>query len=272
MNVTLLVATLNRTDSLRLLLTSLREQTWKNFSLLLADQNPPGFLDMLLAEYSDLPITRVIMPSVGVSRARNKLILLSDADIIAFPDDDCFYAPDTLAAVVQFFSEHQNYGAVLGHWVPDGHTYAARRSIAPVSRYTAFYRGETYTQFYRAQVVRSIGGFDEQIGPGGPDALYVGGEDTDYLLRAMFARFSIVRSSAIRVFHPSPDMNAEGADAKAESYGKARMYLLRKYKFPFLFKLMNVLYPLVKVFSISRAVRRYRWAMFLGRFRGLFES
>lgn len=117
-SIDLLIATFERKGELDRLLTSLEKQTYKNFHIWLADQNPPGFLDDMLASHSDLPLTRIMLPSRGVSAARNSLLAMAQGELIAFPDDDCWYAPDTLANVVDAFRKHPQCGVLLGVWTP----------------------------------------------------------------------------------------------------------------------------------------------------------
>ena len=105
----LLIATIGRNEELDRLFTSLEGQSYKNFRILLADQNPSGFLDEILARHSDLPITRIMLSSQGVSVARNVLLDQAKADIIVFPDDDCWYAPDTLERVCETFAAYAEH-------------------------------------------------------------------------------------------------------------------------------------------------------------------
>ncbi len=117
MRVSLVVATINRIEPLRRLLKSLETQRHRDFTLFLADQNPFGYLDEVFSEFARLPIAVTRMLPRGVSAARNSVLTQADGDIIAFPDDDCLYEPDTLSQVVQFFSRHQQYGGVSGSLV-----------------------------------------------------------------------------------------------------------------------------------------------------------
>lgn len=117
-SIDLLIATLGRKGELEQLLISLEGQTYRNFHIYLADQNPPGFLDGMLARHSGLPLTRIILPSRGVSTARNALLPMAQGELIAFPDDDCWYAPDTLANVVDAFRKHPQCECYWEHGAP----------------------------------------------------------------------------------------------------------------------------------------------------------
>lgn len=270
--IDLLIATVGRVEELDRLLSSLEAQTYKNFRVLLADQNAPGHLDALLARHSGLPLERIMLPSNGVSIARNVLLEASAGAIIAFPDDDCWYAPDTLQRVQESFCNHPSCGGLLGVWTPSPttHVHAVPDGVIN-SRAKLFQLAGTCVQFYRGEAVAGIR-FDPRLGPG-TGLPYGSGEDTDYLL-SVFSRTEVRRNTKIRVFHPSP-REIEATAQKVTKYAAGRMYLLKKHKFSALFILFNVLYPLCLIpvdavrFGKSHAV--YRWRMFMGRLRNWGE-
>lgn len=275
MQIDLCLATLGRTESLRGLFQSLQLQTHKNFRILLADQNRPEKLRPLLKEFTQvLNIDILHIPDKGVSHARNTALAHAHGDIIAFPDDDCCYAPDTLARVVDFFTTHAGAGGVLGVWA-EGADQIATQDAAniQITRQSAFRGAGTLVQFYRREVVEAVGSFDELLGPG-TGLPYGCGEDTDYLLRALEAGFSVWRDPAVHLFHPLPDFLRRDLAPKWLSYGRGRMHLLKKHHFPLWFKLANVLYPLALLpldfVRQGKHAALYRWAMFRGRLQGLF--
>lgn len=269
-SIDLLVATLGRVSELDRLLTSLEGQTYKNFRVLLADQNPPGFLDEMLARHPGLSINRIMLPSRGVSIARNILLEKADGDIIVFPDDDCWYAPDTLDRVRESFGRHTSCGALLGVWSspPDIHVHGVPDGI--VGRAGLFLLAGTCVQFFRRETIDGIR-FDPLLGPG-TDLPYGCGEDTDFLLY-VHARTIVRRYRKIRVFHPSPK-DALPLAQKVANYAAGRMYLLKKHNFSKLFVLFNVLYPLCLVpadaLRYGKAHALYRWRMFRERLRNWY--
>lgn len=268
--IDLLVATLGRVGELDRLLTSLEAQTCKNFRVLLADQNPPGFLDEMLARHSGLSINRIMLPSKGVSIARNLLLEKADGDIIVFPDDDCWYAPDTLERVRESFGRHFSCGALLGVWSssPEVHVHGVPDGI--VGRAGLFLLAGTCVQFFRREAVDGIR-FDPLLGPG-TGLPYGCGEDTDFLLY-VHGRTVVRRNRKIRVFHPSP-IEALPLAQKVANYAAGRMYLLKKHKFSSVFVLFNVLYPLclvpVDALRYGKAHAMYRWRMFRERLRSWY--
>lgn len=274
MRISLAIATLGRTEELARLLDSLYVQTHTDFEVLIADQNPAGFLDAALAPYAGrLTIQRIAVAPRGVSAARNALLAHCTGQLVAFPDDDCWYVPDTLQRAADFFVHHPAVGSIIGVWSHDASAPELARAAAfppaPLRTADLFVRGETYVQFYRRAVVDAVGGFDPQLGPG-TGLPYGGGEDTDYMLRAA-QHGPVWKVPTVRVLHPLQDMTGHPRKAKLHAYAQGRMYLLRKHNFPLWFKLANVGYPLWRAVKEGPRAWAYRWHMFVGRLLGLLR-
>jgi len=265
----LLVPTLNRIEPLRKLFAGLTEQSCRDFEVLLADQNPPGFLDKVYAEFQHtLPLRVIPLPARGVSLARNALLPHARGSFIVFPDDDCWYRPDTLEQAAAFFAANPHVHALLGQWHdPDNLRPPPQRSQRAVTRFSAFRDAGALVQFYRKAVVDAVGGFDPELGPGA-GLPYGCGEDTDYLLRVLAAGFTVVFTPSVQVCHPDV-FRMPPSPEKIRSYALGRMHLLRKHNFPLWFKLANVAYPLLRIPLEGGKSRRYRTTMFLGRLAGL---
>lgn len=275
MKISLAIATIGRITELKRLLESLCNQTHTDFEVLIADQNPRGFLDSTLDAFeSQLDIRRVCISPCGVSAARNSLFALFTGDIVAFPDDDCWYTHDTLEMVDSFFQQHIAIDSAVGIWKHDEFA----QSISEVKEHTVqamslrelFVRCETYVQFHRRSATIAIGMFDPELGPG-TDLPYGCGEDTDYLLRAA-NHGPVYRAPAIRVFHPLPNTQNCSLAPKWRAYGRGRMYVLKKHNLSIWFKLANVIYPLWRGVVEGKANWAYRWNMFRGRLKGLLDS
>ena len=101
----LIVSTLGRTEPLRDLFLSLGTQTYQHFRVILIDQNDEECLAPIVSDFKDsFSIVWERKDSgKGLSRGRNRGLALCQADIVAFPDDDCMYAPDTLEKIARAF-------------------------------------------------------------------------------------------------------------------------------------------------------------------------
>lgn len=258
--IDLIVATADRREELGRLLDSLCAQTYREFRVIIIDQNPVGFLESTLAPYAkklDMVVRRV--DRVGASAARNiGISLVKDAEIVGFPDDDCWYEPTTLERLKEFLIPRDEIGAVIGRWKKCKREQVDRRKV--------FYQAGTCFYFVRASWVRRIGGFDEELGPGGA-ARFIGAEDTDYLLRGMRSGMVIMREPSIRIHHPDMPKGRASSD-KVRGYARARMELLRRHHYPLWFRLANVIYPIVRMLGEPWKAR-YFLDMFTGRVSGL---
>src|SRR5271166_5434820 len=110
--ISLIVATMDRVTELERLLTSLDCQSYKEFEVIVVDQNPDDRLLLVLRSHEALTI-RHLRCSPGASRARNVGLRIAGGDIIAFPDDDCWYPEGLLASVVAWFQSHQEFSGLL---------------------------------------------------------------------------------------------------------------------------------------------------------------
>lgn len=270
--ISLLVATVNRKEPLLRLLRSLEAQAYGNVEVLIADQNPPDFLDEALLPFREkLRLQHVPVPNDGVSQARNALIPLAKGDIIAFPDDDCWYQPQTLRRICDIFASQPHLHGIVAAWSEEKPKKRKHALKLPVlCKYTSFKRGETYTQFYRKEAVEGIM-FDPELGPG-TGLPYGCGEDTDLLLQVLKRGSVIGRTPEVLVHHNRPDLSDPRLPQKARSYALGRMHLLRKHQFPLWFKLANIVYPLARLPIEGRKAWPYRKAMFLSRLQSFFHK
>jgi GT2 family glycosyltransferase len=270
MNWCLIVATHGRRAELARLLDSLLVQSEHSFRVIIVDQNPPGFLESTLSPYLErMPIDHVVIESHGVSHARNAgLALLADESFIAFPDDDCYYSPETLSGATHAFDTAHDADAIIAHWRVPGAADAQRASdrMVPraVGRYRCLVASPTFVLFFRRAAVTATGAFDETLGPGGGTP-WLCGEDADYLLRAGGLRGRAAYAAGVEVFHPRADATTQGYEAKAFGYGRGRMRVLAKHAYPFWFRAINLLHPLAAAVFAPASQRRFRWHLFRGR-------
>lgn len=271
MRFTLIVATKGRVDPLHILLRSLRQQVHRDFRVVVVDQNPAGTLDHVLADYRDaFPLQHILSDARGLSAARNVGLREGIDDVVAFPDDDCFFDPLTLLHAERALSGTPACDVVLG-WlhVPEKAAALGRGSFqAPAgrqeSRTTVFRAAGSVVHFYRSHIIRAVGDFDTSLGAGAGTP-YGSGEDSDYLVRAVDARALIRRCACIRIYHPDVDSTHPGMPVKAFGYGRGRMRVIRKLALPTWFALANLLHPLAMIPFGSWGMARYRWHMARGR-------
>jgi len=148
------VATVDRTEELERLLQSLERQTHPGFRILLVDQNDDDRLSPILARHLALNVER-LETKRGLSRARNAALPLIDAELVAFPDDDCVYPSDLLERVAARFTADPSLGGITGRPI-DEHGGSSRTwplEAADITRHNLWHRSISFTIFLRAAAV-----------------------------------------------------------------------------------------------------------------------
>lgn len=240
----LIVPTKDRTEEFASLLRSLAAQQMRDFELIVADQNHDDRLAPLLSSWAAkmseqnsehggcVTLKHLRCPS-GASRARNAALLHSTGEILAFPDDDCWYLPDTLKNIDRWFRHNEGYGILcVGSRDEQGRVSANRWSDkeCDLNRLNVFRTSVTYAYFLRRGQVPLTLCFDELMGPGS-QSNYGAGEDTDFLLNLMAKGVRGRFYPELYVGHPSkPYSSVERAMRYGGSWGRT----LAKHSLPIL--------------------------------------
>lgn len=243
------MATMGRVSEVERFLKSLDSQTYREFELIVADQNGDGRLLPILAAYNErFPILH-LESEPGLSRARNVGLQHLTGNIVAFPDDDCWYSPQLLEQIVRFFSDYPKLDGFTGRLMDElGQSGATRfdKEAGLLAQTNVWKRVASITIFLRRSVVEAVGEFDEGLGVGA-GTIWGGGEDIDYALRAIEAGFKIYYRPDIHVFHPSypspPDYDYLELAERAYGYGAGIGRVWRKHKYPLWFVAYYLLRP-----------------------------
>lgn len=274
LNFTLIVATLSRTSELEHLLCSLEEQTYKDFSVIVVDQNEDARLGPILRRYQNAFTVEHLLSAPGLSRARNVALPHVTADIVAFPDDDCWYPPNILECVAKNFSEHPEWDGLTARPAkPSGEAWPGwAQGYGILTRRNALRRGTSYTIFLRRKVIESVGNFDETLGAGAGTP-WNWAEETDYLLRAMKLGFQIYDHSDLIVFHPYPPGTYDSsACTKEHSQAVGLGHFLRTRQFPIGLSVYLLFRPLAGFFYYLMTGRKRRALHRLTAFRGRIKG
>lgn len=274
MHFSLVLATVGRTEVLKGLLDSLKNQTHKDFELIVVDQNPDDRLKPVLAAYREVSsVVHLKTHKKGASRARGVGLTYANGDIVAFPDDDCEYPSDLLCRVEEFFNAHPEIGVYTGRSMDKyGVDSGARFATVPgtVTRKTELWgRAIEFSVFLRKICTEGVE-FDESLGTGS-DTFWQSGEITDYLLRLYDRGITIHYDPDLVVFHP----RVVPSDKRAYAYGCGMGRVLRKHKMPLWFKAKLLIRPLggtgLSIIAFKFSESRRRWNKFKGRLRGILS-
>lgn len=232
MLVSLILATVGRSDDVGRCLRSLAAQTDQNLEVLLVDQNVDDRLVVWVEEAQALGLNlrhlRMAVPSL--SGARNLGITESRGQIIGFPDDDCWYEPEVVAQLRAAFLAEQNAVGIVANWVEQS---AARHS--PQGTGTLSYRAwrdfrggdaSSISLFFKRSLFEQLRGFDERLGVG---QWYGAAEETDFVLRALATGAIIQRLPGARVHHiygapQKGDLGARCRSVRVRARGTGGIY------------------------------------------------
>ena len=232
--ISLVVATLGRSDEFGVMLNSMRDQTERRFELIVVDQNPDDRLVSIIEEKraEGLVIRHIRRSTRGVCPARNAG--LARAPIVAFPDDDCWYERDAVAVALAHFAENPATVSIVGHWVEfDPERRRPLASLDP-DLWRLYKGGEAaaFSLFFRTEALRAVGGFSEYLGPGS----YFGcAEEEDLILRLLevHARIDYVPTVHIHHDHSHAPALTDAQRRRNRLYGRGTGAVLAKHKFPF---------------------------------------
>jgi glycosyltransferase involved in cell wall biosynthesis len=249
----LIIVTLGRTGELENLFESLASQAYPNLECIIVDQNLDRSVKDIVDLWNGVLKLRVIDSAPSLSRARNVGLKAATGDILAFPDDDCWYSRSLLAAVSGWFENHVEYsvltvgskdlnGAASGNrWIQD------RCEIRPSN---AFRTTFSSTILVRRTPATREELFDESIGVGS-GTRFGFGEETDYILSLLAAGIRGYFDRTWHICHPIRDMlSGRISESRAASYGWGMGHVLRK-RSKHLLAADFVVYDLIRSLAIS---------------------
>ncbi len=222
MMISLVTATLGRVREVQELLDSLAAQTYKNFELVIVDQNSHTLLQEMVEKYAGTMNIKYIRSSVkGLSYNRNIGLRHCTGEVVGFPDDDCFYDADVLLGVSDCLAACKEVSFVASGVkdVKSDNIFISSDTVT-INRRDVFRYCISYNVFVRN--VPTVF-FDETLGVG---SFYGSGEETDYLWELLRKRDTGAFLKNVYIHHPQND--ASENCARAYSYGLGFGALFKK--------------------------------------------
>jgi len=210
--ISVVIPTWNGLQLLNKCLQSLREQSFKEFEIIVVDNgSTDGTVDWLKKNAPDVE-TVALERNFGFSGAVNAGIRTSEREFVVLLNNDTVVTPDWLKAFVDASEKYQNTSIftskVIVNSPPylidtagDGFTIAGfGYKIGWMSPETSFYSRSRHvfgasgcSSMYRRKIFDEIGYFDEDF--------FAFAEDLDFSFRALIAGHKIIYVPDSRVFH-----------------------------------------------------------------------
>ncbi len=213
-DITVAICTRDNADGVRQCLESLLGMEYPRWRALVVDNAPSDSATRELVEELAArgPITYVLAPEPGLSRARNVAIAAAPGEILAFLDDDEIVDAHWLTAVARALLAHPEADVITGVIVPaelltptqelfeefGGHskgrgfrpavfgpdTWRRQHPLFPLPPF-----GTGANMVFTPRAIGLIGGFDPALGAGSPTRA---GEDTHAFTRLLLRNGTIV--------------------------------------------------------------------------------
>lgn len=285
MKFSLIIPTINRIEELENLLISIKNNTYKDYEIIIVDQNPKGYLDTIIKKFKG-QFKNFIYCNVdfkGAARARNYGVKYATGDIVNFPDDDSEYTYDLLENVKRYF-DNKNIDSVFGVTI-DKKTkkYSCLKFLnneCKVCRENMFKTTIEATMFIKRKVFNNIGGYDETLGVG---TKYGSDEGADLVLRLLYKEYSLYFSPNLIFYHPNKESKKDNSIiTRGYTYGMGFGRLTAKHKYIYGYKVLekrykiSILKCIVKI--ILGAIKfddfavKYNKSILKGRVKGFNES
>jgi GT2 family glycosyltransferase len=161
----------------------------------------------------------ILEPKPGLDFARNRAIRESNAELLAFLDDDVIVDPCWLTGLREAWSIHRDAGAFTGPILPlelettaqvvfermggfgksfERTRYSNVLPESPTYPVGAGLFGAGANMVFRRDVLERLGGFDDALDTGAP---LPGGGDLDIFYRVVRAGYPLVREPQLVVYH-----------------------------------------------------------------------
>ncbi len=272
----LVVCTLGRYNELERLFDSFAKQTYSNFEVILVDQNNEGFFDDIVEKYSEEFLLKHIRSEKGLSKSRNVGLKHVKGDIIAFPDDDCWYPEGLLKKVAFFFEENSAIDGITSvtkdkEGNESVQNYSNKEGL--ISTKDVWFKGNSTTIFIKASKIKKLNyWFDENLGVGA-GTKWGGCEETDFLIRLINKGANILYKPDFFVFHPQLAItNKEKYILRNKSYSLGTGYTLRKNDFSIFFIIYFLIRPILgwglSILQLDFFKAKERFVRAKGIFRG----
>lgn len=277
--ISLILCTVNRKVEVIEFIKSLIKQNYKNFELIIVDQNSDNRIPKIVQQYDKLINILHVKSVIGLSKARNIGLGHASGSIVAFPDDDCTYTENLLDNVVSYFSNNASVDFLLGKTIdPETNLISAGKVINnPGPIYCSKFGGSSTTLFINTKLEKTdYFLFDENFGIG---AKFHAEEENDLIMRMLNSgKIGKYEPNELVVFHPNKDLNyADIQRAKDRGFGFGALiakHIFTKCGLIYFINYLILRMPIsiiIAIIQFNWKKARYLFKKYLEIFRGFYN-
>lgn len=211
MKFSLLTVTMGRESELERLRASLEAQTYRNFEWIVIDQRQEK------------------ATGGGLSAARNLALSMATGDVVVFPDDDAWFAPEVLQSAMDLLTPQDIDGVSFRVTDEDGVPSAGwmAGSKMQIRKSNVWHTAVSCSLFIKRSVIGNLR-FDERLGVGS-GTRFGSGEETDFVLKLLQRNVRLFYDGTVHVFHPQYKGRYE--ISRGWRYGNGCGCVLRRHRY-----------------------------------------
>jgi glycosyltransferase involved in cell wall biosynthesis len=221
----LVIPTLGRTTEVTEVFASIINQNRSDIEMIVVDQNDDDRLVPLIeALPRNMAVLHIRLREKSLSMARNAGLAVASGEIIAFPDDDCWYPSDLLNRVDSWFRANSQYavlavGALDNEGLSSGNRWLQDAcDISPLNAMRTTFASSLFIS--TVQATRSLR-FDPKL---------PAGEETDFILRLLTTGLRGRFDRSLHIHHPRRDMlSGTVSRERARKYGMGMGIVVRRH-------------------------------------------
>jgi glycosyltransferase involved in cell wall biosynthesis len=207
------------------MLISLTDQSPAEFQLIVVDQNEDRRVDSSLRTLpANIEVLHLRLNRKSLALARNEGLATACGEIVAFPDDDCWYPVGLLPQIQQWFRDNPQYdilavGANDDQGLRSGNRWLQNQcDIHPINVLRTTFSNSL---FLRHKSIPQAIRFDESLSAS---------EETDFILKLLKAGLRARFDRTWHVGHPRRDMlSGTVSHNRAKKYGQGMGQLARRH-------------------------------------------
>lgn len=163
----LVIPTLNRHTEVEALLSSLKNQTYTNFEVIIVDQNENNLLNDVITKYKESFPKFLYLKSnrKGAAFNRNYGASFAKNDVVTFPDDDSIYRTDLLEKINAFINKYDDFDFYSCNLeFLQSQKCRFKKNISPITVWNASEHAIEFAFFYKKNNISEL--FDKDFGVG----------------------------------------------------------------------------------------------------------